>query len=128
MSAFLCEPEHVSALAAYACHHKLTDAFAADPVEIANHLYDCNRHALIDLYRERADPAPPFVYAADHDSVFYVSRLDPLRVLKSVRCYSYQACEWRHWTGSRAQEICEAITWHAIGRLPGYDKANWGTP
>lgn len=52
--------------------------------------------------------------------------LDPVVVIKAVRCYEYQACECDDWEHTEARRICAAIIDEACTRLPGYEEAPWG--
>ena len=58
---------------------------------------------------------------------FEVSRvsLDPVQVLKALKCYEYQACNDPGWKGSEAWAFCDALRRLAIARLPGYEQAAW---
>ena len=51
--------------------------------------------------------------------------LSPVETLKLISSYEYQSCEHPAWECSDARRFCEALRQHAIGRLPGWDKAAW---
>lgn len=53
---------------------------------------------------------------------------DPVQVLKSCDCYSYQSCEHDGWPESEAHAFIQALQKAAWQSLPGYDKATWGAP
>lgn len=50
---------------------------------------------------------------------------EPVAVLKAIDCYEYQSCETPDWEQSEAFAFCRALRRHVIGRLPGYDEADW---
>lgn len=51
--------------------------------------------------------------------------LAPVQVLKAIDCYVYQSCEHPAWSDSEARRFCDALRRGVIGRLPGYDDAEW---
>lgn len=53
---------------------------------------------------------------------------DPVQVLATIACLSYQSCEHSEWEKSEAFAILEAIKDRAIRALVGYDDAVWGAP
>jgi len=78
-------------------------------------------------YRQHAD------LSADElgeTAVFYAFRrvaaaeIIPVRVIKAVKCYAYQACEHPTWTTSEARAFCDALISEAIRRLPGWDEVS----
>jgi hypothetical protein len=60
-----------------------------------------------------------------HRTVSY-SEIDPVAVLKSVRCLRYQSCETPDYDKTFAAAILDTITIEAIHHLPGYEDAPWG--
>jgi len=56
----------------------------------------------------------------------YGVEIDPVVVLKSIRCYVYQSCEHAEWEQSEARAFCDALTLACLPKLPGYDAAPWG--
>ena len=56
----------------------------------------------------------------------YPGDVDPVVVLKSIRCYVYQSCEHPGWEQSEARAFCDALTLACFDKLPGYDAAPWG--
>ena len=76
----------------------------------------------------RYDEEPWQQEVANYEFKEWRGKVDPVQVLKSVSCYEYQACEGPSWAGSEAKAFCDALQHYAIGALPGYDKAEWGTP
>lgn len=109
MSAYLCQPEHVTVIAAYTCLNKLTRLEGGDPVAVARHLYEANQAAMVTLYGDRAGQAPPFEFSARHGSMGYARQLPLLAIIKAVREHVYQACEWGQWKGSMAQKLCDDV-------------------
>lgn len=55
-------------------------------------------------------------------------RFDPVQVLKSCSCYSYQACEHDEWKASESHSFIKALEAAAVHSLPGMDDAIWGAP
>lgn len=51
---------------------------------------------------------------------------DPVKVLKLLAHYEYQACESREWGLSEAYRFTEALRAAAIAALPGMTAAPWG--
>ena len=50
---------------------------------------------------------------------------EPVELLKLINCYEYQSCEHPGWHESQSHTLTQALTHHAISRLPGYDEAWW---
>lgn len=48
-------------------------------------------------------------------------RLDPVRVLKVLACYEYQACESDDWRETEAHWFCRYLQSYLIYALPGYE-------
>lgn len=88
-------------------------------LESYRHRYGHNEEAL--------EEAEGQVYPLDRRRARWLV-IDPVQVLKSVRCYEYQACEHPGWEGSEAQAYCQALTVRMIYRLPGMEDAVWGAP
>lgn len=56
---------------------------------------------------------------------FPAKLLTPIRALKTLICYEYQACEHPEWDDSQAKCFCSQMKDSLIARLPGYDEAPW---
>ena len=56
------------------------------------------------------------------------AHLEPVQVIKAIRCYEYQSCEHAGWEASEAKAFCAALLVHAASCLPGYEAAEWGCP
>jgi hypothetical protein len=63
----------------------------------------------------------------DYSFVFHLRprRLDPVQVLKALRCYEYQSCECPDWERTEAHDFCESLRLLAVSALPGYEDAEW---
>jgi hypothetical protein len=71
-------------------------------------------------------PGPiPTPAAIDYEYRPLPVRLDPVQVLKAIRCYEYQSCEHPGWSESDAKRFCELLTDYAVSHLPGYETAAW---
>lgn len=79
----------------------------AENAESVNHRYD------------EEDIEEPYVYARPWRTC------TPVEVLKLIDCYEYQTCEHPEWERSEARAFCEALRGRMIGRLEGYDGADW---
>lgn len=55
----------------------------------------------------------------------YRAKVEPVAVLKAVRCFEYQSCEHPEWEESEAFSFCEALKAAAVAVLPGYEEAAW---
>jgi hypothetical protein len=65
--------------------------------------------------------APKYKHRLDFDR----KSIDPVQVLKAIKCYEYQSCEHEGWEKSSANAFCEALRFAAIAALLGYDDAQW---
>lgn len=54
--------------------------------------------------------------------------IDPVQLLKSIKCLEYQSCEHPGWKTSEAHAFCKRLESAAINSLTGYSKAVWGAP
>lgn len=138
MSAFMCSEDHIRVLAVAAVYGAGPDAVRMANTALATcetnaiddasaYLYEANRASLRALYREREQPTigEPLITRA-HLARITEHLLNPLVVIKLAKCYEYQACDWKQWDGSEAQELCNAAVSMAVTSLPGYDAAPWG--
>lgn len=135
MSAFMCDPEHISFLAIYAVRERIWAPWAparllemneteqtAEEV-LARLLYDQNAASVRALYQDRV-PIDPFVFVPS----VRAQRVPAVQIIKSAKCYQYQACETDDFADSEARKVTDDIVMHAIQRLPGFDEAVWGFP
>lgn len=67
-----------------------------------------------------------FVYA-HHAHSPYIS-IDPVQVMKSCDCYTYQSCEHEGWESSEARQFILRLRDAASKLVKGYDDAEWGAP
>ncbi len=150
MSAYICDRNHIVYLVSAALSrtfrqgggdfywyhngesHRLSGGDYAYAAEVANMLWRENIKSVSHRYPGESSATLPgpvgedFVIEADAFPAF--SHFDPLQVLQSIACFSYQTCEHDEWEDSEAFAFCEALKSAAIHALPGYDKTVWGAP
>jgi hypothetical protein len=51
--------------------------------------------------------------------------VEPVQVLKAIKCYEYQSCEHPSWEDSEARSWCNHLRLAAIEHLPGFEAAKW---
>lgn len=66
------------------------------------------------------------IAAYTHTPATLGERLAIPALLKQISCYEYQSCEHDGWEASQAHAFCTALRHHLIGKLPGYEAADWG--
>ena len=138
MSAYIVDKEHIDYLVftaktwrAMRVHHN-GQWHEMTPRELGQMLWDENTRSVEHRYpSDRIDQLPgtigdaPYIYDA---SPKVWARLDPVQVLKALKCYEYQACEHDGWKDSAAKWFTDALASEAIRHLPGYEDAEWGAP
>lgn len=144
MSAFICNPEHLGILAAYAAHHDAVihsfrrEDRAETAKNIARALARENIRSVAHAYPDDKDGDRPGPCLFDDDieeaaalcAEYYCCKgaarhLDPVQVLKFCQCYDYQSCETDDWRDTVAWSQLDWIVGHAIQALPGYDDFQW---
>lgn len=141
MSCFICDDAHITALAAYAVHHRIADvlrvpavircanARRADAEVLALALRGENVASFNARYEGRhQDDIGDFEYQTNVATATRNGAFSPIQIIKAAQCFEYQACEHKGWTDSYARQVIENIIAHAITQLPGYDAAAWGLP
>lgn len=127
MSCFICDEKHISALAGFAENAARRDGGSKSAREIAKILYDANVRSFNARYEGRyQEDIAPFEF--DAQAAARVLEVPPVAVIVSAQCFDYQACEFEEWEASEARKIIDSIIKDAIRRLPGYEKASWGSP
>jgi len=116
MSSFICDDRHISALATFASENNICDRNEAEALAIELHAE--NVRSVNHRYSESDADAFTFERVATAG--------EPVRILKAVHCYQYQACEHEGWADSHAAKVCEAILSAACRQLKGYSDAAWG--
>ncbi len=128
MSAFICSPDHISALVRFACVNKVTfyvgnpsrSLGAGNEQEIVDILYAENVTSVNYRYsHHEQEPTTGCVYNPN------AKRISPVEAIKLASSLDYQSCEHPEWESSIAHEIVESIKSEAIRRLAGYDAAPW---
>ena len=138
MSAYMCDDTHLTALAAYACMHRvlavqpwgdltvrdLTELFQAANERSVNYRYPSKDNG------ERSD------VAVCPRGIALAATATPVQIAKSVDCFAYQSDEHPGWKASAVAALCILIRAHAERRHGGpiatdsreYDSAEWGAP
>ena len=121
MSAFLCDNEHLSAIAWVWAER--TGGYC-DPELAAcmvRRLYWENVASLLARYPgDRIDCGVELRPRGKRPSA--------IRLIKSIHCYAYQACEHAGWEGSTVKADLDRLAASLVYELPGYDDAPWGAP
>lgn len=145
MSAYLCGDKHIAALAR-AIRIELAPIVPGrdEPLtedEIATALTVANLDSLAARYPN--DPpqdgtrAPGFVsqqlrgagVARVHGGAYGDhASIDPVRLMKAIDCFCYQACETDAWEESTECGWLQELRKRASTRVSGYEAAEWGAP
>lgn len=137
MSAYICNPEHIGALAAFAAHPKTGSVISEclgpeiNPIGRAILVAELLMRGNIEsvAYRYNEKPAPPvdeFIASAEEYAAYYIRHpptLRPIDIIRMVECLDYQSCEPPNWNESLAKRQLDWILSAAIRQLPGYDTA-----
>lgn len=150
MSAYICNPEHIGILAAYAAVERcaiyewtgtnviLTAQNVAKGLALENIRSVATRYPN-DKDGDRPGPAlkdADIVEACQIYAGHFAKRmggviidaeyaLEPVQVLKLVEGLDYQSCETDDWQTTLAARQLRWISGDAIRRLPNYDEADW---
>lgn len=135
MSAFLCSPEHIGALANYyiaqsQVHRNKT---ATDVAEI---LARANLASVSYRYEDLSDPdkaaegflgmtADAYVTECKRQALWHPKPISNVAAYKMAQCLDYQSCEVPNWLGSEAERLIDGIKDTAVRSMPGYDEAPW---
>lgn len=152
MSAFICNPDHIKAIAIFAAaghdspvsdswlRHMMVRAGAPGAQQwtggkaeiIANILYRENVKSVAYRYSEPEFspglPGPcdrPARIDVTAGNLMYQRVRNPIHILKMCQCLEYQSCEHPDYRISLAYQLLQAIVSGAISKLPGYDDAPW---
>lgn len=99
--------------------------------EVGQMLWDENVKSVRYRYSEKdlSDLPGPFdenfVYLPNQ---YMFGEFDPVQVIKTSNCYSYQSCEHPGWEESEAKEFVSSMIHQAVVNVDGYDEAEWGVP
>lgn len=150
MSAYICNPEHIGILAAYAAVNdcaiygwRMSDNILTAQ-NVAKGLALENIRSVAHRYPNDKDGQRPGPCLKDADIIeacqIYAAHfakrlggvvvmaedvLEPVQVLKLVRSLDYQSCETDDWPMTLAARQLEWIMGEAISRLDGYEDADW---
>lgn len=150
MSAFVCDPEHIKALAMFAASQGRyaggrnipeywlkyfggKDMTGHSPAECASYyatiLLEENLRSVGYRYDdpEYKDlpgpiPTPREIHVTDSDMLVR-RQINPLQILKMCACLDYQSCETEDWRQTVAYTLLGGIKDAAINILPGYDES-----
>jgi hypothetical protein len=145
MSAFICNPEHIGLLAAYAVSNQDSHVIYAwrthqgwdeDAANVARNLMQANITAVATRYPNDKDgnrPGPQFydnelVRLAEMWGRHYVRNrpaVEPVAILKMCQCFDYQASEANDYKATDAALQIEWLRSKATRLLFGYDDAPW---
>ena len=150
MSAYLCNTEHIGALAAFAAttfakyaggghicalHDWRGSSNIATACNVALGLARQNIASLAARYpndKSGSRPGPcgmtDDVYESEcakyaYEYMAHPTGLKALDIISMCKCYEYQACESDDWTASQAHTQIQWIINEALRRIPGYDDA-----
>jgi len=142
MSAYICSPEHIAALAAFASRPSSSHVIipwkrerARDTVRnVARRLAEANIKSVAERYPNDQDGNRPGPCMTDEEIckaseryagkyLVYPPKLSPLDIISMASCYEYQACEAENYATSDAALQIGWIKDAAIRSLNGYDKA-----
>lgn len=70
-----------------------------------------------------AHVASTLVYSPSAVPLRFRLSVDPLVILKGIRCLEYQSCEHPGWKTSSSAEFLRELTDYMVYRLPGYEAA-----
>lgn len=150
MSAYICNPEHIGILAAYAAVNdcaiykwRMSNNILTAQ-NVAKGLALGNIRSVAHRYPDDKDGQRPGPNLKDADIVeacqiyagHFAKRmggvivmdedvLEPVQVIKLVRSLDYQSCETDGWPLTLAARQLDWIMGEAISRLPGYEDADW---
>ena len=150
MSAYICNPEHIGILAAYAAVNdcaiyrwRMSDSILTAQ-NVAKGLALENIRSVAHRYPDDKDGERPGPCLKDADIIeacqiyagHFAKRLggvivmaedvlEPVQVLKLVRSLDYQSCETDEWEMTLAAQQLRWISGEAISRLDGYEDADW---
>ena len=150
MSAYICNPEHIGILAAYAAVNdcaiyewRMSDNILTAQ-NVAKGLALENIRSVAHRYPNDEDGQRPGPNLKDADIVeacqiyagHFAKRLggvivmaedvlEPIQVIKLVRSLDYQSCETDDWEMTLAAQQLRWISGEAISRLDGYEDADW---
>lgn len=144
MSAYICNPEQIGVLAAFAIGTNMRDALLsefktgkgqiADAVNCAKQLATANIDSIKARYPDDKNGCRPGPGLFDDEIVelsgmwaeFFVTRgvsLSPASIYRMAKCFDYQACEVENYELSLAARQISCIKDKAAEALPGYPNA-----
>lgn len=154
MSAYICDVDHIKALAIFAarrdggygscsrnvepCYLVNADARATatnGDAEIATYyaetLYQENIRSVRSRYpgdKWSELPGPiekPLHIIVTIREMTTARRVEPVAILKAVSCLDYQSCETENYKETLGYQLLDMIRTAAIHALPGYEEASW---
>ena len=136
MSAYICNPEHIGVLAAYAMRGSITKERIFEVQELAKLLMSENIRSVAYRYPNDEDGCRGYegmkdkllIRAAVDDAARFLQNgtwLPALHIIKLCDALEYQSCETPDYEHSFAYRQLMKIKSIAICNLPGYDEAPW---
>lgn len=150
MSAYICNPEHIGILAAFAAANdcaiyewrgsnviltaqNVAKGLALENIRSVEHRYPNDKDG------QRPGPClkdADIVEACQIYAAHFASKLggvivmaddvpEDVQILKLVQSLDYQSCETEDWPLTMAARQLQWIIGHVIRRLPGYEDADW---
>ena len=107
--------------AAVSTYRERVRGLTHETADAVGHMLLTENHRSVN-HRYDENDEPDGMYAFEP----YKGEIDPVAVLKQIACLDYQSCEHPGWNDSEAKAFLDALTWHAIPELRGYDGASWG--
>ena len=86
--------------------------------ELGQLLVDANCASVNYLYNEATQPDR-------YEFKTMREKMDPVAVIKLIRCLEYQSCQINGYDRSLAGLVAEELTYMMIEALPGYEEAEW---
>lgn len=146
MSAYICNPEHIGILAAYAARNECiirewdqnrgAGSTNKNAKAVASGLALENIRSVATRYPEDQDGSRPGPGLKDADIVkaagiyadYFVRHpqfITPVQILRLIDCLDYQSCETDDWPQTLAYRQLDWLRSSAIRKLQGYDDARW---
>lgn len=150
MSAFVCDADHIKALAVFAAsrgrfsgslnvpeywlgYHGGKDMSGHSQGDVATYyaqvLLDENIRSVAYRYEDSDLDNLPGPIPTPREIIVTVSdmhrarEINPLKILKMCACLNYQSCETEDWRQTVAWTLLDGIKDAAISRLPGYEES-----
>ena len=131
MSAFICSPEHIGAIAHFLVKDSYYERRFGGLKKVVEALVDTNIESVEYRYSDiKGISVEEFIGMTRNELVREAirptkRRYSPIEVAKLAFSYQYQSCEHPGWKDSKAYEIVECVIGQAVREMPGYEAAPW---